>query len=74
MKCIKGFEVKPLKSAAGWYIGTLDHDGFPNCRISTGYAKTEEEIVLLQMDRQINCIENEFCNGGEGCFNDSRRV
>lgn len=68
MKCKKGYDVKPLKSAAGWYVGTLDHEGFPNCRISTGYAESEEAAVMLPLDRQIECIENEFCNGGRGCF------
>ena len=68
MKCLKGYEVKPLKSGAGWYLGTIDEEGFPNCRISTGYAKTEEEAKHLPMNRQTGCIENEFCNGGRGCF------
>mgnify|MGYP006974622651 CR=1 FL=1 len=68
MKCKKGYNVKPLKSAAGYYIGTLDNVGFPNCRISSGYAGSEEEAVMLPLDRQIGCIENEFCNEGKGCF------
>ena len=68
MKCKKGYDVKPLKSAAGYYIGTLDPEGFPNCRISSGYAESEEEAVMLSLDRQIGCMENEFCNGGRGCF------
>ena len=68
MKCKKGYDVKPLKSAAGYYIGTLDPEGFPNCRISSGYAESEEEAVMLPLDRQIGCIENEFCNEGKGCF------
>jgi len=68
MKCKKGFEIQALKSAAGWYLGTLDEDGFPNCRISTNYAATEVEALKLPMDRQTNCIENEFCNGCGSCF------
>lgn len=68
MKCKKGYEVKPMKSAAGWYLGTRDEEGFPNCRISTRYAATEEDCRQLLMDRQTNCSENEFCNGGRGCF------
>lgn len=69
MKCKKGYEVKPLKSAAGYYLGTVDEHGFPNCRISTQYAKTREDALnYLIADRQINCIENEFCNHGRGCF------
>ena len=68
MKCRKGYEVKPLKSAAGYYLGTLDEEGFPNCRISNRYAETEFKASLLHMDRQFRCMENEFCNGGKGCF------
>ena len=29
----------------------------------------QELAKILILDRQIGCIENEFCNGGEGCFN-----
>ena len=70
MKCIKGFEVQALKSAAGYYMGTVDSDGFPNCRISRDYAATKEAAQLLPLDRQTGCIENEFCNSGKGCFNE----
>ena len=68
MKCKKGFEIIACRSAAGYYLGTVDEIGCPNCRISTAYAKTAEEAERLPMDRQTNCIENEFCNGGKGCF------
>lgn len=68
MKCRKGYEVKPIKSFAGYYLGTLDEEGFPNCRISKNYAETEFKASLLPMDRQLGCIENEHCNGGQGCF------
>lgn len=66
MKCRRGYEVKALKSGAGWYLGTLDEEGFPNCRISQNYAKTEKEALSLGMDRQC-ASENRFCNGGQGC-------
>ena len=69
MKCKKGYEIKACSSAAGYYLGTIDEDGFPNCRISTAYAKTKEDAEKLPMDRQRFCIENEYCNGGTGCFN-----
>ena len=67
-KCIKGYEVQVLSSPAGFYLGTLDEDGLPNCRISTQYAKTREQAEDLMPDRQVGCIENEWCNGGKGCF------
>ena len=65
MKCRKGYEIEPLKSAAGWYMGTTDK-GFPNCRISQGYAPTYEESLKLPLDRQCS-NENVFCHGGHGC-------
>ena len=43
MKCVNGYEIKPLKSAAGWYMGTTTPEGWPNCRITTHYYKTAEE-------------------------------
>lgn len=68
MKCKKGYEIQVLKSAAGFYLGTLDEDGLPNCRISSAYATNEEDAKTLPMTRQTGCIENEFCNSGTGCF------
>lgn len=69
MKCIKNHEVEILKSAAGYYLGTVDPDDhMPYCRISKEYAKTEKEAKKLLMNRQTSCIENNFCNGGRGCF------
>ena len=68
MKCIKGYEIQACRSACGWYMGTLDEDGCPNCRISTQYANTAEDAERLVLDRQVDCIENEWCNGGRGCF------
>ena len=68
MKCIKGYEVQACRSACCWYMGTLDEDGCPNCRISRGYAETADDAERLVLDRQVGCIENEWCNGGNGCF------
>lgn len=69
MKCRRGYVIQPLKSAAGYYIGTLDEDGCPNCRLSTGYAKTDVDALYLPLDR---CAEEiTFCNEGRGCLNDT---
>ena len=68
MQCKKGFEIQPMHSPMGYYMGTVDERGLPNCRVSTRYAKTHEEALKLSLDRQSGCIENEFCNGGKGCF------
>ena len=64
--CKKGYQVKPLRSNAGCYMGTLDKQYCPNCRI-TGYARNEEEAKQLPYTREYRCIENEYCNGGNGC-------
>lgn len=69
MKCIKGYEIEVLKSAVGYYLGTLDEEGFPNCRISTKYTSNRNDAMKnLKYDRQ-DSFENMFCNGGCGCFN-----
>lgn len=65
-KCRKGYIVQVIRSCAGYYLGTIDEDGFPNCRCSSGYAKTAklaEEI--LSCDRVSE--ETLYCNGGCGC-------
>lgn len=67
MKCIKGYEVGPHRSAAGYYMGTVDEEGMPNCRISGSYAKTREEAEKLPLNRQM-AEENVFCNGCGFCF------
>lgn len=69
LKCKKGYEIIPIRSNAGWYVGTVDKDKCPNCRISSQYAETAFKALELPLDRQTHCIENEFCNGGKGCFN-----
>lgn len=66
MKCIKGFEVEPRRSNAGYYMGTVDEMGAPNCRL-TSYADDEDGARHLPLDRQ-NCLENNFCNGCGSCF------
>ena len=64
--CKKGYEVRPQHSAAGWYLGTVDEYGCPNCRLTTAYVKTAEEAKGLRMDRQA-VRENRFCNGCGSC-------
>ena len=67
MKCKKGFDIQVWSSAVGYYLGTKDENGMPNCRISD-YAETKDQAEKMEMTRQFNCIENEYCNGGSGCF------
>ena len=73
MKCVRGFKVEALKSAAGWYIGTVDENGFPNCRISISYygSKEEAEKMIKEGFAIKDYGENEFCfkmAGGVSCF------
>ena len=65
-KCKKGCTVEIMASPAGFYMGTKDEDGLPNCRIS-GYCRSKEMAAYLIPNRQTNCMENEWCNGGTGC-------
>ena len=67
MKCINGHEIKPMKSAAGWYMGTYDEYG-PCCRVSSTYYRTAKEAVSNFPKDYRYCIENEFCNDGKGCI------
>jgi hypothetical protein len=65
MKCIKGYKLQVLKSPAGYYLGTVDKDGFPNCRVSIEYCKTREQAEILIPNRV--CDENLFCSNYKGC-------
>lgn len=70
-KCTRNHTIQALKSAAGWYVGTIDEDGFPYCRISTEYYKSQQECQMA-IDNgsymQRTCMENQFCNRGYGCL------
>lgn len=66
MKCRKGYEVQILHSAAGWYRGTLDEYGMPNCRLSSTYSPRVEGADKLPLDRQ-DAMENIYCNGCGNC-------
>ncbi|MBR3599871.1 MAG: hypothetical protein IKL53_08320 [Lachnospiraceae bacterium] len=68
MKCKKGYEVTPQRSAAGYYMGTVDEEHCPNCRLTTCYCKTAAEAERLPLDRQ-HAVEIQFCNGNGSCFN-----
>ena len=68
IKCRRGYEIQILRSGAGYYLGTVDEDGCPNCRISNCYAKTYELAEKNLMGDRV-CEENLFCNGYKGCLN-----
>lgn len=66
--CKKGFEVKVLCSNL-YYIGTLDEEGMPNCRISVYYKNAElaQHALLFPTFTRRHCMENDFCSGESGC-------
>lgn len=65
MKCTRGYEITVQKSAAGYFLGTVDGEGIPNCRL-TDYAATEAKAKKLSFNRTV-APENQFCSGGS-CF------
>ena len=74
MKCIKGITIRPLKSQAGWYIGSTIFDDemgciVPNCRVSVNCFKTEAEAEKAMSEGFIprSCMENDFCPNGRDC-------
>lgn len=66
MICRRGYEIRAFCSPAGWYLGTKDNEGFPNCRVSS-YANTEEEAYELVLSREF-AEENAYCNSYKGCI------
>lgn len=66
-KCRKGYEIQVLRSGAGYYIGTVDEDGCPYCRLSVEYSKTADGCKNMVADRGY-AMETQFCNGGMGCL------
>lgn len=68
MKCIKGKEIKPMKSAAGWYMGTSDTDGAPYCRVTAHYYKTAEEAEKNMINDYRYCEKNNWCSHGMSCY------
>lgn len=65
-KCRRGFTIISRESMTGFYLGTVDEIGLPNCRCSK-YFESKEELESSAI-RERDCIENDYCNGGQGCF------
>lgn len=68
-KCIQGYDFVIKKSAVGYYIGTIDEEGFSVCRCS-GYYKTKMDANSALENKTFHriCEENRFCNGGKSCI------
>lgn len=66
--CRKGCRIEALHSGAGYFLGTIDKDGMPNCRLSSGYyGDADSAIKSKDFNRQF-ATENDHCNGGAGCM------
>ena len=68
MKCVKGYKIEPMQSAAGWYMGTRSEEGWPNCRMTNKYYKTPAEAIDNMYNDYRFCEENNFCSGGRVCY------
>jgi len=70
LTCVKGLEIKVLKSNM-YYIGTLDEDDAPVCRLSAEYYKTSDEarqaLDEMSFTRRTG-VEIVFCSNGVPCF------
>ena len=67
MKCVNGYEIQPMKSAAGWYMGTRTKEGYPNCRMTDKYYLTADEAMDNMKTDYRYCEENNFCSHGLVC-------
>lgn len=68
MTCIKGKEIKPMKSAAGWYMGTSDENGLPYCRITAHYYSSAKDAEENMVKDYRYCQENNWCSRGMSCY------
>lgn len=64
--CARGYSMEVLSSNAGYYVGTTDDIGLPNCRVSE-YFKSQEELKSSPIQFR-NCCENSICNEGKDCI------
>lgn len=76
MKCVRGLDLKVMKSGAGYYIGTEYADPdmggaiVPNCRMTDYMTKEKAERLLEKgdafalWDASRDCAENGYCAGG----------
>lgn len=67
--CPNGFEICVLSSNAGFYIGTLTHEGFPNCRISEYFKTDTAAKYALETGQFIPTYCADFCQASRGRCN-----
>jgi len=68
--CNKGFDIKVLKSNAGCYIGTLDHDGSPYCRLTDYFESERAAQAALDSGNAVirKAVEIEYCSKNNRCL------
>lgn len=68
IKCKQGYDVTAQRSPAGYFLGTFDPEEGPNCKLSSEYTLTSEDVVFLKPDRMYDSgNEIAFCNECKGC-------
>lgn len=60
--CKEGYNVRVLRSNAGYYVGTQDESGVPYCRLS-GYYETENQAqgALMHGFKIRDAVEINWC-------------
>lgn len=69
MKCVEGYKIEPIHSAAGWYLGVRSSDGSPWCRITEKYYLSPAEAMDNLYDDYRYCERNNKCSHGRVCYN-----
>jgi hypothetical protein len=71
MTCINGYKVQVLSSVNGYYIGTLDEERMPMCRLTADYFKSRAEAQKALDENSFtrrSGVEIEFCSKGKPCL------
>ena len=68
--CNKGFDIKVLKSNTGCYIGTLDHDGSPYCRLTDYFESERAAQAALDSGNAVirKAAEIGYCSKNNRCL------
>jgi hypothetical protein len=78
MKCFQGLEIEVLKSSAGFYIGTIDDEGFPYCRLGMEYYYTKlgafNDLMNLSFTCRYWADEVAACSDGKCLINADMRL
>lgn len=64
MKCWNNQTLYVCESSAGFFIGTLDHNGQPFCRITNYYRQRSSAVSDLKGEtfKERMVVKNDYCN------------